>query len=112
LIQAAKDKFLSLGIIDNFVPFVTQFATVLRTDVSISEAKKILDVAGDPRDYKIATIVLSTDNVLKDGLSSDRQYILLPKAGQDNYDEIHKYIESQLNPRPTPTKAPVVTRKP
>lgn len=111
LIQAAKDKILSLGIIDNLVPFVTQFANVLRTDVSISEARKILDVAGDPREYKIATIVLSTDNVLKDGFSSDRQYILLPKAGQDNFDDVHKYIEIQLNPTPTPTSTPKPTIK-
>jgi len=108
LIQAAKDKVLSLGIINNFVPFVTQFASVLRTDVSISEGKKILDIMGDPRDYKIGTIVLSTDNVLKDSFSTDRQYILLPKAGQDNYSEIQSYIQSQLNPSPTPTK--VVTQ--
>jgi polyisoprenyl-teichoic acid--peptidoglycan teichoic acid transferase len=107
LIQAAKDKVLSLGIVENFVPFVTQFANVLRTDVSISEARKILDVAGDPREYKISTIVLSTDNVLKDGFSSDRQYILLPKAGQNNFDEVHKYIETQLNPSPTPSKVPL-----
>lgn len=107
LIAAAKDKVLSLGIVNNFVPFVTQFANVLRTDVSISTAKDILAVAGDPREYKISTIVLSTENVLKDGYSSDRQYILLPKAGQDNYSEIQKYIQSQLNPTPTPTKTPV-----
>jgi polyisoprenyl-teichoic acid--peptidoglycan teichoic acid transferase len=111
LIQAAKDKVLSLGIINNFVPFVTQFASVLRTDISISEGQKILSIAGDPRDYKISTIVLSTENVLKDGFSSDRQYILMPKAGQDNYTEIQKYIQSQLNPSPTPTKVITPVKK-
>jgi LCP family protein required for cell wall assembly len=109
VLTAVREKVLTLGIVNNFVPFITKLSDVLRTDVSISEGKSLLDILGDPRDYKISTIVLSTDNVLKDGYSSDRQYILLPKAGQDNYSEIQKYIQSQLSPSPTPTK--VVTKK-
>lgn len=104
VLSAVREKALSLGIVNNFIPFVTKLSDVLRTDVSISEGTKLLDVLGDPRDYTLGTIVLSTDNVLKDGYSADRQYILLPKAGQDNYSEVQKYIESQLNPSPTPTK--------
>jgi hypothetical protein len=48
--------------------------------------------------------------VLKEGFSNDHQYVLLPKAGQDNFDEIHKYIESQLNPSPTPTQTPTPSK--
>lgn len=111
VIAAVREKVLSLGIIDNFVPFVARFADVLRTDVSISDATTLLDVAGDPREYKLSTLVLSTDNVLKDAQSSDRQYILLPKAGQDNFSEVHKYIENQINPTPTNTPSPRPTQR-
>lgn len=103
VIAAVREKVLSLGIIDNFVPFVTRFSDVLRTDVSISDATALLKIAGDPREYKLSTVVLSTDNVLKDAQSTDRQYILLPKAGQDNFTDIQKYIENQTTPTPTNT---------
>lgn len=97
VLNAVKDKVISLGIINNFVPFVSQFANVLRTDISISEARNIITVLGDPREYTISSIVLSTDNVLKDSTSSDRQYILLPKEGQDNYKGIQEFIMKQVS---------------
>jgi hypothetical protein len=35
--------------------------------------------------------------VLGFGNSADRQSILIPKAGQDNWDEVHAFIEEELN---------------
>ncbi len=110
VLTGVREKVLSLGIVNNFVPFVSKFADVLRTDVTLSDAKGLLDIGGDPRAYKLSTIVLSTDNVLKDGYSSDRQFILMPKSGQDNFSDIQKYIQEQLNPTPTPTKVPTLKK--
>ena len=106
LLQAVKDKILSLGFLTKIIPLLDQLGEHLKTDLKLSEMEKLSQAGLKANQYQLKTYVLSTDNLLDEAVSSDGQYILIPKAGQDNWQEIQKTIENIIegkNPPLTPT---------
>jgi polyisoprenyl-teichoic acid--peptidoglycan teichoic acid transferase len=102
VIKAVRSKVLSLGILNDFVPLLNKLSDSVRTDIDIATARTMLSIAGDPRSYEISSITLSTDNVFKDSLSRDRQYILIPKGGEGKFEGVEEYIKKQINLVVTP----------
>ena len=96
LLQAVEQKAISLGALTNSIAFFRQFAQMVNTDIDESIVQPTLTFLGDPKGYSIKTINLSTDNVFTATTSSDRQYILVPKTGNDAWDSIHEFIQANV----------------
>lgn len=92
-----KDKLLSLDAINKVDDFYSEFSKMVKTDATEDNVVELLSHLGTPNDYEIKRVNISTDNLLDNSTSSDGQYILNPKTGIGNWNEIHKYIENQLN---------------
>ena len=74
---------------------------MVKTNLDLEFLIQALTKYGDLRDFTTDSQVLSTDNYLQNSRSSDRQYILIPKLGQDNYLDIQQAVASlsaQINP--------------
>jgi len=83
------------GIISKSISIKTieTLSKIVRTNLDIETIKNLISVFGNPSEYKLSEIQLTTDNVLNASKSADGQFILIPKAGMFNYSEVHKYLD-------------------
>ncbi len=105
LILAVKKRVLDIGFISKIIPFISTISSHLKTDVSIKQIDQMLGQVDELKNYSIISISLTDKNVLTFSTSADRQSILIPRTGQDNWNEIHQYIESETNKVASPSAA-------
>lgn len=114
VIEAVKDKVLSIGFIPKILPLMDTLSNNIRTDISASEIDSFLGEAANAKDYKIVNYVMSTNEVLKNDISADGQYILVSKDGIDKWNIVKKVfhnVVAGISPTPTPTITPKVSPK-
>jgi anionic cell wall polymer biosynthesis LytR-Cps2A-Psr (LCP) family protein len=116
LLEAVKDKILSLNLITKIPPLLDQLGDHFKTDFPLSQIPKFSKEIVYAEKYQFFTYVLSTKNYLDESISDDGQYILIPKAGENNFEEIQKAIKiifQGIDPQktPTPTTTPKITKK-
>ncbi len=113
LLEAVKEKALTIGIIPKIIPLLAELGDNLKTDISLDQIKKFTKEATFSSQYQLKTFVLTTENYLQETTSPDGQYILIPKKGRDDWEEIQKAIEliikgenPTLSPSPTAITPP------
>jgi LCP family protein required for cell wall assembly len=102
LIIGIKNKLLKFSSIPKIVPLINSMSKYVLTDIDIKTALDIFSKQTLPKSVDIKTINLSIENVLQESVSSDHQYILIPKNSEDNWGVIHDYIQEQLQGDVTP----------
>jgi hypothetical protein len=99
VIEATKEKMLTLQFIPKILPLLDQLEEHIITDIDPS---KFLLEAPDADKYKISTFVISDDYLTAD-FSDDGQYIIVPTPGLDNWNQVKRKIyEIRMNITPTP----------
>ncbi len=93
---AVKDKLLRVGSIPKIITIINNISKNLQTDIDFGSMLKFTETGLEISDFEMKTISLNTDNVLDETISPDRQYILIPKSGEEKWDEIHKFIASEI----------------
>lgn len=109
LLQSVKDKVLSFGFLSKIIPMMDQLSNHLKTDLSLEEVKKLAQEAKNANQYHLKTFVLSTENLLDESISDDGQYILIPKAGHNNWQDFRiaiKQIIENTEIKPTTSPSP------
>lgn len=106
VILAAKEKVYSIGFLPKAIPFVQTLAGSLQTDMNISVMQDFLSKSAEYRQYKVTSLALSTNNVLKETYSNDRQYILAPTSGIGDWTSIIDYLKGQLFSEASPSATP------
>lgn len=117
LMVAVKNKVLSLNFFPKIIPFISSLSYDLQTDLSLSDMEKFLQFKDELSSYRIANLALTTQNVLIETRSADRQDVLMPKAGQDNWQSVQDWIQQSLkdlkvatpSAQPTPVTKKVAT---
>jgi len=94
VILAVRDKALSLNIFPKVISIYKTLKSHLRTDLTIVDIEKLLFRVVEFSNYKVTSISLTDKNVLKQSVSSNRQSILIPAAGINNYQEIQQFIST------------------
>jgi LCP family protein required for cell wall assembly len=95
-ITGVKNKLLSFGSITKIIPVINSLAKNVQTDIDVKTAISLMVENYDFSDISIKSISLDTDNVLIDKISEDNQYILVPKEGDENWESIKKYLNSEI----------------
>ncbi|HEX7542479.1 MAG TPA: LCP family protein [Patescibacteria group bacterium] len=112
VIEAIKNKVISLGFIPKIIPLMDEFKKDVKTDIGLDTIKKFISQADKVKEYKITTFVLTDQNVLKNAVSDDKQYILIPSEGIDNWNGIKKLINNTIEGiTPTPVASSSATLK-
>ncbi len=101
VIMAIKNKIISIGFIPKIIPFINTLSGNLITDINIDRMGQLISLADVISNSKIDFISLSDNNVLTESVSIDRQYILIPRAGEDNWTEVHSFIDNNETITPT-----------
>lgn len=92
-LQAVKDKVVSFNLLTRIFPLLDTLGDHLRTDVSLDLIKQLIKEAGNINQYQLKTFILSTENLLIDSISQDGQYILIPKAGENDFSQIWEKVK-------------------
>lgn len=92
VIEAVKNKVISLGFVSKIIPLMNEFKNDVKTDVDLNTIKKFIGQADKINDYKIIPFALTDQNVLKNAVSEDGQYILIPREGIDIWEGIQKVM--------------------
>ncbi len=79
-----------------FDSIVNTRSSIVKTDLDAGTIKTLVDITGNPEEYTFASIQLTTDNFLSSSTSSDGQFILVPKAGVNNFNQIKEYIDNNI----------------
>lgn len=95
IIEAVKNKVLSIGVITKIIPLINEVKKNVETDIDSQIITKLLSQINKIKEYTIKTFVISTENLLMEDISNDGQYILIPKKGIDNWFEARQIIASQ-----------------
>ena len=96
LLTALENKLISREALDNPKQLLDTLSGTFRTDADLQTVEELLSVLGNPEEYTINSVNISTDNVLANSTSSGGAYILVPKAGIENWDEVHTFVQSAL----------------
>ena len=104
VIEAVKNKVLSINFIPKIVPFVDELGDHITTDI---KADRFILEGSNANKYSVATYVIS-DELTTQTRSENGQSILIPQTGIDKWEEIQTVISNRLKGiTPTPTKLPV-----
>lgn len=97
VLEGVLRKLLSLDALGNSVSILDSLLKLVKTNLTPGEIKSILSVLGNTGEYQVSQLQLSTDNVLREGYSADKQYILTPRSGNFNFSEIQNFVSSNIN---------------
>lgn len=96
LLLGVRNKVLSINFVPKAWPFINELGREVQTDIGPGVATEKLRIMGSLSDYTVHQMSLTTDNVLVQGRSADGQFVLLPKVGEGNWDEIHSFVSEGL----------------
>lgn len=112
VIEGVKDKVINPGFIPKIIPLMNEFKNDVKTDISLDIIKKLMGQADKTKEYKTTTFVLTDQNVLKNAISDDKQYILIPNEGIDNWNGVTETIKNIIKEiTPTPIASPSAALK-
>jgi len=96
LLLAIRNKLFKLDSLDNIPGFFKQMIAHTDTNLDVDAIKKLTPLLLKSKDFKVSNITLSTSNVFANSKSSSGQYIVVPKAGAENWSEVKNYVQSEL----------------
>lgn len=95
IITATRDKVINIGFVTKIIPTINTLTRHIKTDIDINKMGEFVSKFGEISKYKINSIALTDQNVLMNSKSGIGQFILIPKAGENNWEEIHLFIENE-----------------
>ncbi len=96
LIEGIGQKLITLRSMNKINETVDTLFRMVKTDLDLGTIKSLAEVFTDPGLYKINQVQLTTDNLLNTGTGTAGEFILTPKAGNLNFQQIKDYIQSQF----------------
>lgn len=103
VLTAIRDKVINIGFVSKIIPTIQTLSRHIKTDVNIQKMSELVSKFPEISEYEIISINLTDKNVLKNSIASTGQFVLLPRLGENNWDEVKLYIQNKGIITPTPT---------
>jgi len=94
VILAVKDKVISLNIFNKIIPIMNTLSYHVRTDMPLDKMEEFISKSTDFSKYKVSSVSLNDKNVLLQGFQN-KQSVLIPTGGVNQFAEISQYILDQ-----------------
>ncbi len=98
VISGVKNQVFTLQFLPKLIPFISTLTRDMQTDIPLDTIREWVTNSEEYRSFEINSIAITEQNVLEYGYSSDRQYILKPKAGEFDWSGIQNFIQTELGP--------------
>lgn len=96
LLLAIRDKLFSLDVLNKIPQYYKDFIAHTDTDLAITDIEQLSPALLLTATHETIQVTLDTNSVLSASTSNNGQYILIPKAGNNNFSEIHTYIAEKI----------------
>lgn len=93
-LEALKKEVISIGFLPKIIPLMDDLADHIHTDIDPIFANKLLLSSQVGDEYVQQQFVLDDENYIKVGRSAIGQFILIPKAGIDKWETVHKALQN------------------
>ena len=94
VLLAIAKKLLDQGMLDPNNATFKKLIRIVKSDIALKDVAGILKSLGELKNYQIKHLYLTDQNVLTSATSSSGAFILIPKAGSGNFDELRKFIQN------------------
>lgn len=91
-----EKKLLSVNALDKGFGVIENLYSLVRTDMNLATIKQLISVLGNLEEYETTEIHITEDNLVSASKSSDGQFILVPKAGLNNFEGIKNYLKEKI----------------
>lgn len=91
-----RDKIFSLEVLDDIPKYYELFTEHVITDIDLEILKYFAPALKNINNFEVREVTLSTENVLRSGTSSGGQFVLLPKAGDNQWNEVRQFVQTEL----------------
>ena len=98
LLEALKNKIISIGFIPKIIPLLDELSDHIETDIPLDQMQELLSEAKNAEVYTIQRLVITNNDYLDYSRSDDGQFILIPKAGIDNWSDVKKWVKVSITP--------------
>lgn len=96
VLTAIREKLFQLETLKKIPKFYDAFSKHLVTNLDLESVKYLAPLLVDANEFEIKTINLTPENVLQSSKSSAGAFIIIPKAGMNNWSEMQKFIRDQI----------------
>lgn len=97
VIEAVKNKVISIGFLPKIVPLISQLSYHIQTDINIEKMNEWLGRFSAFSNYEIESVALTTENVLMDSKSDSGQFILTSIDGIGYWNAVQEYVDGVVN---------------
>lgn len=103
VLTAIRDKVINIGFVPKIIPTMQTLTRHIETDINIQKMSELVTKVPEIAKYEIISINLTDKNVLNNSVANTGQFVLLPRLGENNWDEVKLYIQNKGVTMPTPT---------
>ena len=96
ILVGIKEKLISINALEKIDDLFPHFSSLVTTDLDLATVKDIALFLGNIDEYSIEKVNLTTENFLDSSKGPKGQFILVPKGGENNWNEVKKYISNLL----------------
>lgn len=96
LIAGVKEKVFTVGFLPKLIPFMNTLTYDMQMDIDPQTLQQWIAKADEFKGYEIRSIEVTEKTVLQQSTSADRQFILIPKTGDGDWQSVKDYIQSEL----------------
>lgn len=97
VLQAVVKKVFTLKTIQDIPQLFTQLSKYTASDIDVSIINKLLPLFSSAKQFQVKTINLAPTNVLMSSSSQTNGYIMIPKSGDNTWNDVHTYIQNEIN---------------
>ena len=96
VLAGVRDKLFAISALDTIPDFFNAVIKNIGTDLNIDILNYLAPMLKKSHDFRMITINLSLTNVLNSSASSNGQFILIPKAGTNNWQPTKEFIKAEI----------------
>lgn len=96
VLTGIRNKLFDLEVLNKLPRFHEAISRHVSTNLDLAAAAQLAPLLVQGREFSINNINLSPENVLRSSTSSSGAFILTPKAGSNNWQEVREFIHQQL----------------
>ncbi len=96
VLTAIRNKLFKLEALKAIPKFYEAFSEHVTTNLDLESAKYLAPLLANADEFEMKSINLTPENVLQSSKSSAGAFIVIPKAGMNNWTEMQSFIKSQI----------------